>query len=79
MVEVKEKPVQEVSRKSGKQRAKLDKWTYDGVRLHGLVYDHPKLSDGEYVHTTRVTWIDQRSKIAETRNTIYILLRKSGG
>ena len=58
-------------------RAKLDLWTYDGDQLHGIVYDHPRLHDGEYVHTTRVLWVDWSTKIAETRNTVYILLRKA--
>lgn len=82
MSEVKDREQQQAPAKQQaptpeKQRAKLDRWEYDGVRLHGIVYDHPRLPDGKPVSTSRVTWIDLAMKIAETRNTVYILLRKA--
>lgn len=81
MSEVKNKPEVEKEKtpEKEKQTAKLDNWTYDGVRFYGIVSDHPLLPDGEVVHTTRVSWVDWNTKIAETRNTIYILLKANDG
>lgn len=77
MDEVKQRPQQKDVAHTSKQRAKLDRWHYDigSACLSGIVYDHPKLPDGQYVSTTRVLWINRKMRIAETRNTVYILLK----
>lgn len=68
-----------------KQKAILRNWTHypagggrfdrDFNHLEGNVYGHPDpwLPDGEYIATSMVLWIDLSLRVAETRNTVYIL------
>lgn len=63
-----------------KQSARLEKWSYymgyHGPELSGLVYDHPRFADGDFIYTSRVIMINKEIGIAETRNTVYILVGK---
>ncbi len=59
-----------------KQTAKLKNWWYTGRLLIGEVYDHPHIPDGKVVNTSKVLYINKEIGIAETLNTVYILLGK---
>lgn len=63
-----------------KQSARFEKWSYYmgyyGPELSGLVYDHPRLEDGNFIYTSRVIMINKEIGIAETLNTVYILVGK---
>jgi hypothetical protein len=62
----------------GKQAAKLMNWTYRTWRaqLCGNVYDHPRFDDGTYIYTSHVLDLNRELGIAETLNTVYILVGK---
>lgn len=59
---------------SEKQKARLENW-YVGPNdlLYGVVYGHPKISDGTPVSTSRVVSFNPETKKAETLNTHYEL------
>lgn len=63
-----------------KQSARLEKWSYYmgyfGPELSGFVYDHPRFTDGDFIYTSRVIMINKEIGIAETLNTVYILVGK---
>ena len=61
---------------SEKQSAKLKNWWYDGFQLLGNVYDHPRFPDGAEIYTSKVLYINKEIGIAETLNTVYILIGK---
>jgi len=63
----------------GKQAAKLENWTvltWGYPQLAGNVYDHPRFKDGEHIYTSRVLDLNRELGIAETLNTVYILVGK---
>lgn len=57
-----------------KQEARLKHWyrTIDG-RLHGTVYNHPRIPDGKRVTTSPVVKFNVDMTGAETINTFYFL------
>ena len=59
-----------------KQKAKLENWYQVGPVLYGNVYDHPRHEDGNFVRTSRIIFIKKEIGIAETVNTVYILIGK---
>lgn len=44
-----------------------------GLHLHGRVFGHRELPDGEYIRTSQLVEFWPEIGIAETRNTVYIL------
>lgn len=56
-----------------KQEARIENWSFDGVRLRGEVYGHPRIKDGHDVSTSLVQRIDFLRNVAETLNTYYLL------
>lgn len=62
-----------------KQGARLENWYqefFPFLYLNGNVYDHPLFEDGTFIHTSRVKYINTKLGIAETMNTVYILVGK---
>lgn len=60
---------------SSKQTARIERWVNHGQCLTGVVLDHPNqetFSGGIQV-TSRLLWIDEAARMAETVNTIYTL------
>lgn len=58
---------------------RLENWQPDERRnyLWGNVYNHPKLQDGDYVHTSRIKW--RTATYCQTLNTLYVLGKKYEG
>lgn len=57
-----------------KPLAKLEDWFVgDNDQLIGIVFGHPKISDGTEIRTTRVVTWDKDNKRAITKNTEYVL------
>jgi len=60
---------------------RLERWKhcedFFGVpHLHGFVYNHPKIPDGEYVKTSDIVWFDPMLNLCQTRHTLYCLIGK---
>lgn len=55
---------------------RLENWWCRGVghSAHGDVYDHPKFSDGAFVHTSIVRYLGPGYLV--TMNTTYVLGRR---
>lgn len=74
----------ESGEKKERQRAKIDKWSimrhpfYNDFVLRGQVKDHPRQSDmkTDVQVTSPLLSIDFVKKIAETKNTTYVLLEE---
>ena len=60
---------------SSKQTARIERWVKHGPCLTGVVLDHPKQEtfSGHIQVTSRLLWIDEEARLAETENTIYAL------
>lgn len=69
-----------------KPGARLENWavvesaniaSYQALRigslLAGKVFSHPSIGDGAFIFTSPVVRFDQKTKVAETRNTSYRL------
>lgn len=60
-----------------KQEARLENWYPEkwggSLILRGNVYGHPRLRDGEFIHTSKVVKFHKGLGIAETLNTFYTL------
>lgn len=58
----------------GRQKAKLEDWYVGSDNLlHGNVYGHPKIPDGEFITTSRIVTLNSENGEAETLNTNYKL------
>jgi len=61
-----------------KQRATIKDWIIsdkkNGQVLIGHIVDHPRFCQGQTITTSYLVNIDIENKIAETLNTIYILV-----
>jgi hypothetical protein len=44
-----------------------------GSLLVGKVFSHPRIGEGTFIFTSPIVWFDQKTNIAETRNTSYRL------
>ncbi len=44
-----------------------------GKFLRGIVFNHPKLEDGAYIHTSKLKSLDLLNRLAVTTNTTYTL------
>lgn len=57
------------------QEATLENWIFLAGRLHGNVFDHPRFSDGSFVHTSNVKPGEEvrEGNIVRTANTAYFL------
>ncbi len=56
---------------------RLEGWTDHSTHLSGTVYNHPYVPDGEYVHTSPVTWLRRDVGLAQTKNTLYALVHEN--
>lgn len=56
---------------------RLENWFLAGPLAYGDVYNHPRLQDGLFVHTSIVRWIRTDLKLLQTKNTLYSLEKET--
>lgn len=68
----------EVENKKSLQKARIEDWYIDQDDcIVGKVFDHPKIDDGYSVRTSRVVTWSPMTMTAVTKNTEYILGKRS--
>ena len=55
------------------QKATLEEWYIKNGRLHGIVWGHPLLADGDMIATSDIVDINFASHQVYTQNTCYAL------
>lgn len=55
------------------QSASLEQWYIRDGRLHGIVWGHPQLTDGDTIVTSDIMDINYAAHVIYTQNTCYTL------
>lgn len=55
------------------QNASLEQWYIRDGRLHGVVWGHPQLTDGDTIVTSDILSINFAAHVVYTQNTCYTL------